>query len=138
MNNWSFMTIQCSMLGKDALLASPSPPKNMMYQFATFQCWLQLVVFHLKGDFLSNLALILIILNLSLWVLSYTVKLWNVHFWTTLVYSFTYYQRKFNLRKSSLWICHLGVIKMYRKLDRKSPFTSAATWWSSTLESGEL
>ncbi len=30
------------------------------------------------------------------------------------------------------------MIKMYRKLDRKFPFTLAATWWSSTLESGEF
>ncbi len=67
-----------------------------------FQCWLQLVVFHLKQDFLSNFVLILIIFNLSLWVLYYTVKLWNAHFWTTLVCSFTCYQRKFNLLKSSL------------------------------------
>ncbi len=29
------------------------------------------------------------------------------------------------------------MIKLYRKLDRKSPFTYAATWWSSTLESSE-
>ncbi len=29
------------------------------------------------------------------------------------------------------------MIKMYRKLDRKSPFTYAATWWSSTSESSE-
>ncbi len=67
---------------------------------ATFQCWLQLVVFHLKGDFLLNFVLILIILNLSLWVLHYTVKLWNDHFWTTLGYSFTCYQPKFHLLKN--------------------------------------
>ncbi len=79
----------------------------------------------------------LTILNLSLWVLYYTVKLWNAHFWTTLGWSFTCYQRKFNLLKSSLWICHLKLIKMYRKLDRKSPFISAATWRSSTLKSGK-
>ncbi len=106
-------------------------------EFTLLQCWLQLVVFHLKVDFLSNFVLILIILNLSLWVLYYTVKLWNVHFWVTLGCSFTCYKRKFTLLKSSLWICHLKMIKMYWKLDRKSPFTSAATWWSSTLESGE-
>ncbi len=93
--------------------------------------------FHLKGDFLSNFVLILIILNLSLWVLYYTLKLWNAHFWTTLGCSFTCYQWKFKLLKSSLWICHLKMIKMDRKLDRKFPFTSAATWWFSTLESGE-
>ncbi len=34
--------------------------------FATFQCWLQLVVFHLKGAFLSIFVLILIIFNQSL------------------------------------------------------------------------
>ncbi len=106
--------------------------------FTPFQFWLQLVVFHLKGDFLSNLVLILIILNLSLWVLYNTVKLWNAHFGTTLGCSFTCYQRQFNLLKSSLWICHLKMIKMYRNLDRKSPFTYAATWWSSTLESSEF
>ncbi len=60
------------------------------------------------------------------------VKLWNAHFWTTLGYSFTCHQRKFNLLKSSLGSCRLKMIKMYRKLDRKSPFTYAATWWSST------
>ncbi len=75
--------------------------------------------------------LILIILNLLLWVLYYTAKLFEI------VCSFTCYQRKYNLLKSSLLICHLKMIKMYRKLDRKSPFTHAATWWSSTLESGE-
>ncbi len=29
------------------------------------------------------------------------------------------------------------MIKMYRKLDRKSTFTYAATWWSSTSESSK-
>ncbi len=42
--------------------------------------------------------------------------------------SFTCYQRKTNLLKSSLGICCLKMIKMYKKLDRKSPFTYAATW----------
>ncbi len=37
--------------------------------------------------------LILIILNLSLWVLNFTVKLWNAHFWTTGACSFTCYQQ---------------------------------------------
>ncbi len=105
--------------------------------FSAFQCWLQLIVFHLKWDFLSTFVSILIILNLSLWLLYYTVKLWNARLWTSLGCYFTCYQQKFNLLKSSFWICHLKVIEMYRKLDRKSPFTSAATWWSSTLESGE-
>ncbi len=45
--------------------------------------------------------------------------------------------RKFNIFKSSLGIRCLKIIKMYRKLDRKSPFTYAATWWSSTSESCE-
>ncbi len=94
----------------------------------------QLVVFHHKGAFLSNFVLILITLNLSLWVLYYTVKLWNAHFWTTVACSFTCYQQRSYLLKSSLWMCHLKMVKMYRKLERKSPFTSAATWWSSTLE----
>ncbi len=58
-------------------------------------------------------------------------------FMNTLGCSFTCYQRKCNLLKSSLWICHLKMIEMYRTLDRKSTFTYAATWWSSTLESGE-
>ncbi len=65
-------------------------------------------------------------------------KFWNAQFWTTLDYSFTCYKRKFNLLKSSLWICHLKMIKIFRKLDRKSSFTSAAIWWYSTLESGKL
>ncbi len=65
--------------------------------FAPFQCWLQLVVFHLKGDFLSNVVLILIILNISLWVLYYTVKLWHAHFWTTLGWYLTCFQRKYYL-----------------------------------------
>ncbi len=52
--------------------------------------------------------------------------------------NFTALSQKFNLLKSSLWICHWKMIKMYRKLDRKSPFTYAATLWSSTLENGEL
>ncbi len=52
--------------------------------FASFQCWLQMVVFHLKGDFLSYFLLILIILSLSLWVLYYIEKLWYAHFWTSL------------------------------------------------------
>ncbi len=78
-------------------------------------------------------VLILIILNLSLWIFYYTVKLWNARFWTT----FTWYKRKLNLLKPSLWICHLKMIKMYRRLGRKSSFTSAVIWWSSTLESGE-
>ncbi len=43
---------------------------------------------------------------------------------------------KIYLLWSSLWICHLKMIKMFRKLERESPFTSA-TWWSSTLENGE-
>ncbi len=30
------------------------------------------------------------------------------------------------------------MIKMYSKLNRKSPFIYTATWWSSTLESGKL
>ncbi len=94
-------------------------------------------IFTFKGDFLSNFVLILIILNLSLWVLYYIVKNWTDHFWTTVGCSFTCYKRKFNLLKSSLWIWHLKMIKMYRTLNRKSPFSSAATWWSSTLESGE-
>ncbi len=51
-------------------------------------------IFTFKGDFLSNFVLILIILNLSLWVLYYTVKLWNAHFWTTLGCSFKCFQRK--------------------------------------------
>ncbi len=102
------------------------------------QCWLPLIVLHLKGDFLSNFVFILIILNLSLWVLYYTVKLWNAYFWTTLGRSFTSYQRKCNLLKSSLWIFHLKSIKMNRKLDKKYSFTYAATWWSRTLESGGL
>ncbi len=29
------------------------------------------------------------------------------------------------------------MIKIYKKLDRKCTFTSAATWWSSTFESGK-
>ncbi len=74
--------------------------------FIPFQCLWQLLVFHLYEDFLSNFVLILIILNLSLWVLYYTVTLWNAHLWTTLGCSFTCYQWKFNLFKSSLWICH--------------------------------
>ncbi len=37
--------------------------------------------------------LILIILKLSLWVLNFTVKLWNAHFWTTGACSFTCYQQ---------------------------------------------
>ncbi len=64
--------------------------------FAPFQCWLQRVVFHLKGDFLSNFELILIIWNLSLWGLYYTAKLWNTHVRTTLGCSFTCYKRKIN------------------------------------------
>ncbi len=76
---------------------------NML--FALFQYWLQLLVFHLEGDSLSNFVLILIILNLLLWVFYYTVQLWNAHLWVTLGCSFTCYQRKFNLLKSSLWIC---------------------------------
>ncbi len=44
---------------------------------------------------------------------------------------------KINLLKSSLGICCLKMIKMYRQLDRKSPFTYAATWWSSTSERSE-
>ncbi len=99
--------------------------------FTPFQCWLQLVVFHLKEDFLSNFVLILTILNLSLWVLYYTVKLWNACFWTTLGCSFTCYRLTFYSPQSSLWICHLKMIKLYRELDRKSSFTSAAIWWSS-------
>ncbi len=99
---------------------------------------MQLVVFHLKGDFLSIFVLILIIFNQSLWVLLYTVKLWNAHFWTTLGCSFTCYQRKFNLLKSSLAICLLKIIKMYRKLDRKPPFTYAATWRSITSENSNI
>ncbi len=91
--------------------------------FTPFQRWLLLVVFHLKGDFLSNFVLILIILNLSLRVPYYTVKLWTAYFWTTWSSSFTCYQRKLSLLKSSLWISHLKMIKIYRKLDRKSPFT---------------
>ncbi len=67
----------------------------------------------------------------------YTVKLLNTHFWTTVGYSFTCYQGKVYLLKSSLWICHLKMIKMYWKLNMKSPFISAATWWSITLESSE-
>ncbi len=101
-------------------------------QFIPFKCWLHLVVFLLTEDFLSNFVLILIILNLSLWVLYYTAKLWNACFWTTLGCSFTCHERTFNLVKSSLWICHLNRIEMYIKLDRKSSFTSAAIWWSST------
>ncbi len=79
-------------------------------QFATFQCWLQQVVFHLKLDFKSISVLILIIFNQSLWVLFYTVKLWNTHFCTTLDCSFTCYQRKFNFLKSSLGIWQIPVI----------------------------
>ncbi len=74
-------------------------------------------------------------INISALLQSKTLK---ARFWTTLGCSFICYQRKFNLLKSSLWICHLKMIKMYRTLDRKSAFTSAAIWWSSTLESGEL
>ncbi len=59
------------------------------YPFAPFQRWLQLVVFHLKGDFPSNFVLILIILK---WVLYYTVKLLNSHFWTHLGCTFNWYQ----------------------------------------------
>ncbi len=55
--------------------------------------------------FLSNCVLILIVLNLSLWELYYNVKFWNAHFGTTLGCSFTCYQRKVNLLKSSLWLC---------------------------------
>ncbi len=50
---------------------------------------------------------------------------------------FICYQRIFNLLKPYLWICHSNMIRMYRKMDRKSTFTHAATWWSSTLESSE-
>ncbi len=53
---------------------------DIMFIFAPFQCWLQLVVFHLKQDFLSNFVLILIILNLSLWMLYYTVKRFKCSF----------------------------------------------------------
>ncbi len=41
---------------------------------------------------------------------------------------FICYQRKFNLLKPSLLICHSNMIRMYRKMDRKSVFTHAATW----------
>ncbi len=68
-------------------------------KFAPFQCWLQMVVFQLKCDFLSNFELIVIILNLLLWVLYYTVKRLNAHFWTTLGCSFTWCQRKFNFSR---------------------------------------
>ncbi len=61
----------------------------------------------------------------------------NARFKTTLKCAFRCYQRKCNLLKSSLWICHLKMIKMYRKLDRKYAFTSAAIGWSITLERGE-
>ncbi len=109
----------------------------LFFKFAPFQCWLQLVVFHLKGDFLSNFVLILIILNLLLWVIYDIVKLWNANFWATLGCSFTCYQRKCNLLKSSLWICHLKMIKCTENWTGSPLFTYAATWWSSTLESGE-
>ncbi len=109
-----------------------------VYSPLSFQCLLQLVLFHLKEDFLSNFVLILIILILSLWVLYYTWKLWNARFWTTLCFSFTCYQEKFNLLKSSLWICHLKMIEMYKIMYKKFSFTSAVIWWSSTLESCEL
>ncbi len=58
---------------------------------------------------------------------------------TTLKCSFMYHIRQLfhmlpkpNLPKSSVRICHLKIIKIYRKLDRKSSFTYAVT-----LESGE-
>ncbi len=81
----------------------PNPCFDSLMEFVPFQCWLQLldlVVFHLKGDFPSNVVLILIILNLLLWLLYYTVNLWNACFWTNLSCSFTSYKRKFNLVKS--------------------------------------
>ncbi len=70
-----------------AIIGQPdfvNPPDFRIHQFASFQCWLQLVVFHLKGDFLSYFVFILIILSLSLWVLYYIEKLWYAHFWTSL------------------------------------------------------
>ncbi len=51
---------------------------------------------------------------------------------------FICYQRKFNLVKPSLWICHSNMIRMYKTMDRNSVFTHAATWWSSTLESSNM
>ncbi len=137
-NLFELKSVLTTFCGVCFVIAKSNSHEFVRTLFTPFQCWLQPVVFRLKWDFLLNLVLILIIFNLPLWVLYYKVKkLWNTYFWTTLACSFTCYQRIFNLLKSSLWICHLKMIKMYRKLDRKSPFTYAATWWSSTLESGE-
>ncbi len=83
-----------------------------------------------------NFVFILIILNLSLWVLYYTVKLWNAHFGTTWGCSIICCQQNFYLLRSSLWICILKMIKMYGELDRKSPFTKTEYYHRSFLISG--
>ncbi len=64
-----YIISQSAWLALSAFLYGSTFMTTDAIQFATFQCWLQLVVFHLKGDYLSIFGLILIIFNQSLWVL---------------------------------------------------------------------